>query len=264
MTEAEYRADPGVNKSTLWEIRKSPAHYKYALESQEETDSPSLRLGRAVHALVLQPDQFDNMYAIAPNVDRRTKEGKQAWAEFIEANEGKEILTADEASDVGSIAFSVNVTAGNLLDGCQTEVPLFWDDRRTGIRCKARLDAWKELPDKFVVIDLKTTTDASTDAFTRSAVKYGYHVQAAHYLNGFEAVREPDKPVEWWFVATEKKQPYAVNLIKASQAVIDEGQYVLMTLMDKLNECLKTDEWPGYGEATMGLPAWAINDAEDD
>ena len=264
MTEAEYRADFGVNKSTLWEIRKSPAHYKYALENQEESDSPALRLGRAVHALVLQPDDFDNMYAIAPNVDRRTKEGKQAWSEFVEANQGKEILTADEASEVGSIALSVNAVAGDLLEGCQTEVPLFWDDRRTGIRCKARLDAWKELPDKFVVIDLKTTIDASTEAFTRSAVKLGYHVQAAHYLNGFEAVRKPDKPVEWWFIAVEKRAPYAVNLIRADDGFVIEGRFKLMDLMDRLDQCLRTNKWPGYGENVMYMPAWAMDNGEDE
>ena len=36
MTEKEYREHPGVNKSTLWEIRKSPAHYKWALENPSE------------------------------------------------------------------------------------------------------------------------------------------------------------------------------------------------------------------------------------
>ena len=32
MTEQEYRAHQGINKSTLWEIKRSPAHYKYLLE----------------------------------------------------------------------------------------------------------------------------------------------------------------------------------------------------------------------------------------
>ena len=262
MTEAEYRADPGVNKSTLWEIRKSPAHYKYAIDNQEENDSPALRLGRAVHALVLQPDEFNKMYAVAPLVDRRTKEGKQIWADFIEKNEGMEILTPDEASEALAISSSVLNVAEDMLNGSQTEVPLFWDDPRTGIRCKARLDAWNELPDKYLLIDLKTTTDASTDAFTRSAIGYGYHVQAAHYMNGFEIVKKPDKPIEWWFVAVEKSQPYAVNLIKADDGFIAEGRFKVMELMDKLDECLRTDEWPGYGENVMYMPAWAMQGEE--
>ena len=55
MTEQEYRNHYGVNKSTLWEIRKSPKHYKWLLEHPGE-DTPALRIGRAIHMAVLQPD----------------------------------------------------------------------------------------------------------------------------------------------------------------------------------------------------------------
>ena len=44
MTEQEYRQAEGVNKSTLWELRKSPAHYQYILTHQRE-DTPALRIG---------------------------------------------------------------------------------------------------------------------------------------------------------------------------------------------------------------------------
>ena len=36
MTEKEYRAAEGVNKSTLWNLRRSPAHYKYFLDHPQE------------------------------------------------------------------------------------------------------------------------------------------------------------------------------------------------------------------------------------
>lgn len=260
MSEKEYREHPGVNKSTLWEIRKSPAHYKWALEHPGE-DTPALRMGRLIHSLVLQPETVDEAYAVAPTgIDRRTKDGKEAWARFCETAEGKEIITADEWDEAKQIAFSALSSAKDLLTGCVTEVPLFWDDPRTGIRCKCRVDAMKELDDKFVMIDLKTTNDASVGSFVRDAIRYGYGVQAAHYMNAVTTLGlNHSKPIEWWFVAVEKKGPYAVNMIRADDGFLDDGQFRLIDLMEKLDACLMNDEYPGYGVNIMALPAWAMN-----
>jgi len=263
MTEQEYRSHPGVNKSTLWEIRKSPMHYKYALENPAE-DTPALKMGRAIHMAVLQPDEYCKEYAIIPSgIDRRTKEGKQLMAEWSEKHAGQEWVTEEENQEIVSIANAVYQQSGGILDGCETEVPLFWDDPRTGIACKCRVDAMKELDDRFVMIDMKSTTDAGTKAFTRNAIGYGYHVQAAHYMNGAVANGlNHGKPIEWYFLAVEKKPPYAVNLVKADQAFLDEGQFVLMGLMDKLDKCLTENRWPGYGENVMTMPEWAITEEE--
>ena len=263
MTEQEYREDPGINKSTLWEIRKSPMHYKYALENPGE-DTAALKLGRAIHMKVLQPEEFDKNYAVAPaGLDRRTKEGKAAWAALMES--GKEILSADEFEKVEEIGQAVrnNKEAAKMLEGCETEVPLFWDDVRTGLRCKCRVDAMKELEDRFLLIDLKTAEDAQLKGFTRSAVGYGYHVQAAHYINGVTANGlNHGKPVEWWFIAVEKKPPYAVSLIRMDQGMIDEGQYALAGMMDEVDRCRTFDEWPGYPEDVMMMPKWALEREE--
>ena len=265
MTEKEYRERPEVNKSTLWEIRKSPAHYKWAVENPSE-DTPALKMGRAIHMAVLQPEEFPDTYAVMPDgIDRRTKEGKAAWAAWCEENDGKEVLTKEELETCMTVAKSVLNNSNNMLLWCQTEVPLFWVDDRTGIKCKCRIDALKETDDKFLIIDLKTANDASTKTFTREAVKYGYHVQAAHYINGvIENGLNHGKPIEWWFLVVEKKGPYAVNLIKAENSFLDEGQYKLSVLMDKLEECMRVDEYPGYGVNSLRMPEWAIEDTEED
>lgn len=258
MTEEEYRQSPAVNKSTLWEIRKSPAHYKWAVEHQDEQeDTPALKLGRAIHMAVLQPGEFMEHYALEPEgINRRTNAGKEQWAAFLQENEGKEVLSKDEWDQVKAIYKSVYTEVGDYFSNAETEVPLFWDDPRTGIRCKCRVDAIYATRVRTMVIDLKTTTDASTDAFTRDAIRYGYHVQAAHYLNGIKAARPELKNLEWWFVAVEKREPYAANVIKISDAMLDAGQFKLMELMDKLDDCMRTDTYPGYGENVMELPAW--------
>ena len=254
MTEEEYRAAPAVNKSTLWQIRRSPAHYRYALENPP-ADTPAWRVGRAIHAAILQPRQFKKMYATIPGgLDRRTKEGRAAYDAYIATAGDKELLTADECAMVERIAQAVrsDKAAAALLEGCQTETPIFWTDQATGIECKCRVDAMKP----GIAVDLKSCADASTNAFLRDALKYGYDVQAAHYLRGIRG-QNGGQMVEWYFIAIEKAEPYAVNVIHATDGFIDRGTWQLMGLMDKLKECREAGEWPAYGENELILPEWA-------
>ena len=83
MTEKEYRQHEGISRSQLWKIRESPEKFKYAMEHPEEP-TPALLFGQMVHKLVLEPDTFDEEFIVAPEVDKRTKEGKAAWAQFEE------------------------------------------------------------------------------------------------------------------------------------------------------------------------------------
>ena len=253
MTEQEYRQAEGVNKSTLWELRKSPAHYQYILTHQRE-DTPALRIGRAIHSAVLTPTAYKREWTVIPaDIDRRTKAGKEEYAAFMEQNKGKEILTSEEAETVMQIAKAIkrNKAVSELLKGTRREKPIFWTNDG-GIPCKCRIDAMKT----GIVIDLKTTTDASTDAFTREALKYGYDVQAAHYLDGYQTTQGGKMP-KWYFIAVEKAEPYAINIIKAGLDFIDHGILRRNQLFQLLEECKETNRYPDYGTNEMIMPKWA-------
>ena len=262
MTEEEYRAYPAVNKSTLWEMRKSPAHYKYALE-HPTADTPALKLGRAIHMAILQPDEFEKHYVVAPNIDRRTKAGKEPYDLFMAGLGDRELIDSDTFNELTEMYAAVwnDPNAKALLAGCEHETPLFWTDESTGIECKCRLDAHDTK--RNIIIDLKSCTDASTNTFMREALKFGYDVQAAHYLRGYK--ENFGDSASWYFVAIEKKPPYAVNVIHAGDAFIDRGTWQLISLMDKLKTCRDEELWPGYGANELVLPEWAsIPDDEDE
>ena len=100
MTEAEYRAADGINKSTLWEMRKSPAHYKYLLDHPAE-DTAALHFGRALHSAVLTPTAYKRDFRIAPDVDKRTKAGREACegCDGFRNTESPELKTEDGLTD---------------------------------------------------------------------------------------------------------------------------------------------------------------------
>ena len=253
MTEQEYRAAEGVNKSTLWNLRKSPAHYKYFLENQRE-DTAAFAFGRAVHAAILTPAAFKRDFAIIPDgIDRRTKAGKEEYQAFLDASAGKEILTAQDAETVKAIvrAFKKNKDAVQLLKGTKREKPLFWTDDN-GILCKCRIDAYKA----GLIVDLKTAQDAETETFTKEALRYGYDVQAAHYLDAYQHKESAVRP-EWYFIVIEKTEPYAINILRADIGFLDYGFIRRQELIEKLKSCQEEKFFPDYGINELCLPAWA-------
>lgn len=253
MTEQEYRAAKGVNKSTLWNLRKSPAHYKYFLENQRE-DTAAFAFGRAVHAAILTPSAFKKDFVVIPEgIDRRTKAGKEEYQAFLDASAGKEILTAQDAETVKAIvkAFKKNKDAVQLLKGTKREKPLFWTDDN-GILCKCRIDAYKT----GLIVDLKTAQDAETETFTKESLRYGYDVQAAHYLDAYQHKESAIRP-EWYFIVIEKTEPYAINILRADIGFLDYGFIRRQELIEKLKACQEEKSFPDYGVNELCLPAWA-------
>lgn len=252
MTEQEYRSAPGVNKSTLWNMKRTPAHYKYFLEHPQE-DTSAMKTGRAVHSMILTPELYAAEFAVLPEgIDRRTKAGKEQYESFIQDNAGKEILTASEAATIESLASAVLncPEAAELLKGTEREKPFFWHDDN-GILCKCRMDAVTTGR----IVDIKTAQDAETDVFIREAMKYGYHVQAAHYIDAYYKTISSKTP-EWYFIVIEKAEPYCVNVLKADIGFLDYGFVIRDELIRKLIECEKENIFPGYGVNDLCLPGW--------
>lgn len=141
MTNAEYHAHQAVSKSDLDLIHRSPLHYQYRKEHPVE-QTPALLTGSAVHKMVLEPDAFFDEFAVLPQFDRRTKSGKEEYAEFVEASVGKTIISDEVYQLSVDIAESVShhKTARSLLSGGKAETSYFWNDIRTGMECKCRPD----------------------------------------------------------------------------------------------------------------------------
>ena len=140
MTEKEYRQHPAISRSELWHIRESPQKFKYYKENPPEP-TPSLLFGQVFHKILLEPDTFDEEFIIATEVNRRTKEGKQIWANFVSEHENQTIIPVEMCDQAKEMCEAVKKEplAVKLLNGA-TEVPFFWTDEMTGEACKCRVD----------------------------------------------------------------------------------------------------------------------------
>jgi exodeoxyribonuclease VIII len=258
MNNAEYHRHPAVGKSHLDAIARSPLHYwaRYIDPSRVEPEpTAAMQLGTAFHTRILEPELFAKEYALAPAADRRTKDGKAAWADA--AANGATLLSAADWDMLLGMDGSVrrHVGASRLLARAgAAETTHMWVDADTGIECKCRPDY---LTDDGWVIDLKTTEDASPRGFAKSVATFRYHVQAAWYLDGVRATGHD--PKGFVFIAVEKKPPYAVAVYSLDYEALGAGASEARRCLQRIAECRESDSWPGYDDAVqlLSLPAWA-------
>lgn len=265
MTERDYRSADGISRTELWKIRESPEKFKWAQEHPEEP-TPALIFGTLVHKVLLEPKTVDEEFVIAPDVDRRTKDGKEAYSRFM-ANVGdRTIVSQTDFNKASEMVNALNALefVEKLLDG-DREMPIRWYDDLTEELCKCRLDCLTYIDDKPIVVDYKTAADASTDAFVRSAINHGYDFQAGMYCEGIEKITGL-KPV-FVFIVQEKDPPYAVNIFQADDLMVKRGYDIFRELIGIYHDCKQTGNWYGYlGKYNvinnLALPAWLAKEVE--
>jgi len=250
----EYHAIDAISNSYLSRLNRCPAAAKMP---QEET--PAMIFGNAFHSLLLEGDNaFVKRFAVAPEMDKRTKQGKEEWLLFSEANASKTIIAKESYDAMGEMANAISrhPFASKVLCEGRSEMSVFWQD--TGLYCKCRPDRIPD-GDHGVIVDVKTTTSARRNDFTNTVVRYGYYRQAAFYIDGFNAVTNSTIDA-FIFVAVEKEPPYMVGCFALSDIDIDVGRVRYRELIEKEKEFREKDFWPHYeneGLIEMNLPNWA-------
>ena len=262
MENADYHRHWAVSKSGLDQIAKSPLHYWARFLDPDRVwpePTPAMRLGTALHTHVLELSKWDDQIAVAPgDINRRTKEGREQWAAFEAAAKRKTVITADDAQQVMAMGRAVlGHPAAAMLLGLpgKAETTHMWTDASTGLECKCRPDWLTD--DGSIVVDLKTTKNASIQGFKRSVADYRYHVQAAWYLHGLEQAtgRRPDQFI---FICVESTAPFACAVYAADAEMIERGHDQAMRDLAKLAVCKAADHWPSYSDQieTISLPGW--------
>ena len=370
---AEYHGGPGISKSGLDLIHRSPMHYKAVIDGANDNQpTPAQMIGTAAHCLILEPQEFAKHYCLAlrpQDVPHAIDDRDQMVAMVSKLNEGRlpklatggskaeqvariiEHAKVAGATDEQLASMSVDLDAmkgaelkaliekanesragllptsgtrhelADLLRANGVEVTL-WSDvqaewlRNNGERTVLTQDQWDQLHrmrdavmthqaaggvlerGQNVVVDLKTTDDASLDGFSRSIATWRYDVQHPFYLDGLrEAIRQsggklpkeaeqgaaelsaywidqetgvlcrcrPDfwrgEPKHFVFIAVEKKAPHAVGVYVLDAESVELGRLQYRADLGRFAECLKADSWPGYGDKvqTISVPAWHAN-----
>lgn len=238
-----------VNKSSLFKILDCPARYRCALDNSKEPTA-EMALGSLTHTLTFEPEMFGEEFAVEPEINKRTKEGKEEAANFALVNRDRIIVTSEQLEQAGAMAEAVRShdLAMEQITGCTFEDSIIFTDEQTGILCKVRPDGLRLGPNG-VIVDLKTTRDLSK--FQWDARDYGYLFQAAFYQYGVNVVTGELLPFK--FVAVEKEPPYLVQVYTVSDNTMALAAVTVRQALDLLKYCREIDRWPGYRQEEVEL-----------
>ena len=260
----DYHKDPAPApslSSTLARLllNRSPLHAWTASPrlnpAWEPVEKKAFDIGRAAHRAVLGAGGDYVAYPagyLASNGVASTKEAK-AWAEEQRAA-GRTPLKADEVDQVGAMAAKLHEALAEMgirLDPDRSELTALAEIG--GIHCRAMVDNATDTPIRGlgkVIVDFKTTEDASPDACRRSVENYGYDLQWAHYTETWEVATGEKRA--FLFIFQEKEPPFEVGVMHLlaepghSEDWAEDASDKIASARATWAECLTTGVWPGY------------------
>jgi len=226
-----YLGQHALSSSSCKKLIESPKAYATSL-TEGSPDSQALRDGRLTHLCVLEPHRLDEFTFV---------DGTKASKSFkLTAEElGKDLVYTNlELNKAQKIAEAVlaNEEAAALLSGCEFEIPAIGEFM--GLPFRGKADAKKGR----TIIDLKTT--ANIQDFEYSAKKYSYDLQAALYLDLFDAD-------DFIFLVVDKRT-LDVGVYTITAGFIDSGLQKLQVATDAYKNYIMSDydleQYTFYGE----------------
>lgn len=267
----KYHADTSrIGKSGLDLINRSPAHYwaQYLDPNRVRKEpTPTQITGTIIHTAILEFDEFLKRYFLLDDAKivreigggnpRATKKYKEWKSEQLQENEGRQQISKDdyEIAMRSRDAVLAHGAASELITDGIAEDRIDFTEPETGVKCKIKPD-WRRNDE--IIVDVKSTLDASPYGFAKSIANYRYDVQAALYSDGLEYGLGANCE-GFIFVAVEKEPPFAVGCYYIQPEMIQLAREKYLRNLETYKKCLETGIWPAYGQGIqlIELPGWA-------
>lgn len=272
MLSKQYLADPSMSQSKLKKIFDGVDEFKFHLDNPITEQTDAMRLGSAVHLLLLEPHKR-NEIVVLPKLNGATREGKI----FNFLRSGKDISffvpTTNKVKKQAEYFYEVSpeefqfIHDINQTYGQSFKEPnqfLFLTEKeflqasamvasvKSNEDAMAILDECNEFEVDFrythkginfkcqldglgyeLVTDLKTTIIRNNpEEIRREIIKRMYHFQAASYLI-------PTRRLRYCIIFVRSEEPYTTFTVQLSEETLMEGQSLFDSACDMLNHCLQ-------------------------
>lgn len=221
-TDEEYFADPRANASTLNEVLKG-ASYFLNRKRKEAPKSDALFFGSIFHKIFL--------------TEMTLEQGLEAVK-----TPAKRALLENLSQSLEALEFWRDLKRGFYG-------PLILEEAGTTRDFKIKPDV--RCPQTGLILDLKTTTDVNQ--FQWSAKKFGYDLQAAHYLDVAHQI-DGKEYRDFIFVVIDKSYPFQVKLFNLDEETKARG-------LEKRNQAFS--QWSAWMEDTGLLHQEAQKEEKD-
>jgi len=260
---SDYHSHPALSASKLKTIISGTPRDYWAKHVDPDRKpflpTDAMRQGSLVDCLITEPHEYSTRYLVAPQCDRRTKEGKAIWSEFQAEAEGREVITRDWEDNALKIveALMRDPDAAPLLRDGQGQEPHFWHDATMDADCRYKPDI--EHPDRGILVDLKKSRSANPRMFAAQSYSLAYDLQMAHYSAGW-ADRYGEPPHTCILIAYEWQWPHNISVNVLSPDLIEEGHRRREEAIIAVKRFMELEQWPSWGTVEMDVPRWAHAD----
>lgn len=222
LSNEQYHSLDGISASGLKQAWKDPKLYAKR-KLLKRLPSPALDMGTALHEALLEPENFSFIkYPMTP------------------ANKEKlEIMVNN-----GKVMFEY-ITSKTL-----NEQSLFVKDN--GFIRKVRVDAYDKAMG--IIYDVKTTRYNSPEMFIKDAYSYGYHLQAAFYI---DTLRMAGLKADYFaFLVVPNESPCEPFAVQISERFIEDGREIYTEVVENILKYKQTNEEVFF--KLMDLPSWRL------
>lgn len=255
ISNAEYHGSGELSRSTAWSlINTCPAKVRHDMNNRNPS-SPALVIGSGFHTATLEPEKLDDEFAVKPSeIDGqgpRTKHYKESFELMQKSEPDKQWLAPADYDLILEMAGSAldNPVLRHYMADINKVVEGTGYFEMEGAKCKVRPDLY--IPGAGVVIDLKSTQDASNRGFTKSVRQFGYLFQACWYMHALRLLGE--KPKQFVFIAVEKTAPYATAAYTIKESDINKQFSNMERACQLWAACQSSGIWPGYSDMVETL-----------
>lgn len=232
-----------ISASDLKLFLTSPLKYFYEKfqKTSKREDERHFSIGSGLHEMILEPELFKSNYLVAPKIDKRTKEGKEQYNNFLQEAKGKTILFEDEMEMIVKMTENSlkNKTFVDLISDSFRELSCYTTDEKTGLKLKMRPDILCK--NKSTIVDIKTCVDSSPKKFKNDVYSYGYSLSASYYMDFIG--RE-----NYIFAAIEKQEPFQISLFSLNDEMIEFGKKQYRMGLDLMKWSFDNDFWCDYNQ----------------
>lgn len=275
----QYHAEKDwVSSSGMKYVMKSLRHYWYYLQGTFNSEKSHFDFGNAFELALLDPDEFDRKVAVEKDIfnaifeanpETKSPRSTTMYKEWF--NEQKR-LNRYVISEEGEESFvyienmlrscHMDSTIKRLINNINYQVSIFWEDKETGLKMKARPDFVKTHKD--IIVDVKTAVDGSKEAFGKAIGNNDLWLQAAMQIEGVIASGLMDKVDAYYWLVVEKKPPFNATIYHFQPDDIAWALDNLAYYKKLLADAIKSNSFVGYtqqadnqyGIVSVELPAW--------
>jgi hypothetical protein len=292
LTNEEYHACEGLSSSSIKLLLECPKiyHYQYVLGNRTAETKP-MKLGTALHTLILEPNKFSNNYHAMDSMPRKgSKNYDVAMSMFpdkIWISQDDLFMIKDMADSLKSEGYIDFIFSGGyvveqsiffLYDFITLKyhaipktpelLSKFLEENPTIFLLKARPDIINYGVN--LIFDVKSSANASRYAFQKQKSEYKLDVQAAIQQMAVEALTGNKFPIN--HIAIDKRPPHPIGYYEATEPEIEMGKFKINMALQYLYDCKRLGAWrsftthsewaeKGGKELIQQLPlaAWAEN-----